>query len=320
MPMGPVLQGVPGCCSHRSVWGVAAALNHSWRQSAEDHMWSKSSQRLQMSGPRITCGPCSTTARHAATHPQARVECPTSKDAHSSIPPLRAPKRCPKRLSLRHGQQNKFTAAMTRLTAAAAAANSHPWLDHHKTPQERLCSLPTHRHTLCMRASEFAKVGGRLLHSLGQHGRRHVMLLPAGSSSSDAVAAAVAHTHTRQLINTHNWGCCTLSAAALQQQRPLDSGYPRCPKYQPPISQSTPLPSEMILAGPSFCTVCQFGAVSAIHALRLSPVCRDNACCPVSKDDLLAAVREVALHLAGGVVEHIQAVRVCALPHSHLHT
>lgn len=68
VPMGPVLQAVPGCCPHRSVWGVAAALNHSWRHSGEDHMWSKSSQRLQMSiGPRITCGPCSRTARHAAT-------------------------------------------------------------------------------------------------------------------------------------------------------------------------------------------------------------------------------------------------------------
>lgn len=73
-----------------------------------------------------------------------------------------------------------------------------------------------------------------------------------------------------------------------------------------------------------FCTVsvlyCASLGLCLPSTRRASPVCRDNACCPVSKDDLLAAVREVPLHLAGGVVEYIQAVRVCALPHSHLHT
>jgi hypothetical protein len=50
-----------------------------------------------------------------------------------------------------------------------------------------------------------------------------------------------------------------------------------------------------------------------------SPVLH-NACHPVSKDDLLPAISKVSLHLAAGVVEHIQAVRVGALPHSNLHT
>jgi len=72
-------------------------------------------------------------------------------------------------------------------------------------------------------------------------------------------------------------------------------------------------------AGTSCTCPCRRSRVSCRHAAPApSPVLCHNACCSVSKDDLFVVVSEVPLHLACGVVEHLQAGGVGALPHRHL--